>query len=173
MIAADLLVIMPYAGNRVNTFYGPLSAAMEEFLITTPRRQAAFIAQVAHESGELRYTAEIADGSAYEGRKDLGNTQPGDGKRYKGRALLQATGRAMHERIEDELGLPVIANPELLEEPGAASRVSGWIWKIKGLNAFADNDRYGSITKLINGGYNGLDQRIAYWLKARTQLRVS
>lgn len=173
MTAADLLVIMPYAGTRVDVFYGPLLAAMEEFLITTPRRQAAFLSQIAHESAELRYTAEIADGSAYEGRKDLGNIEAGDGKRYKGRGLIQVTGRLMYEKIEDEFALPVVANPELLELPEAAARTAGWFWKLKAINMLADADKFGSVCQRVNGGYNGLDSRIGYWLKARNQLRVS
>ena len=90
---AQLQSIMPFAKARIPSFVAPLNAAMYEFHINSPLRQAAFIAQIAHESGELRYVKEIASGAAYEGRKDLGNTQPGDGMRYKGRGLIQITGR--------------------------------------------------------------------------------
>lgn len=173
MIAADLLVIMPYAGTRVTAFYPALMSATSEYGITTPRRIAAFLAQIAHESGELRYVHELADGKAYEGRADLGNTEAGDGPRYKGRGLIQITGRANYQKLSEEWGSPLIAHPELLEEPESASRSAAWFWSTHGLNALADADRFGGITKVINGGYNGIDQRLAYWLKARTQLRVS
>lgn len=173
MIVADLLVIMPYAGTRVQAFFGPLLTAMDESLISTPRRQAAFIAQIAHESGELRYTAEIADGSAYEGRQDLGNTQAGDGPRFKARGLLGLTGRANYAWAQEELHIPCLEHPELLEEPEGACRVSARWWFKHGLNPLADSDKFGSITKVINGGFNGMDSRIAYWLRARTQMRVS
>lgn len=173
MISADLLVIMPYAGSRVGAFFPGILAAMNEFGITAPRRQAAFLAQIAHESGELRYTKETADGRAYEGRADLGNTSPGDGPKYKGRGLIQITGKANYQKLQDALGLPVVANPELLVEPEAAARSAGWFWQTHGLNPLADSDKFGTITKVINGGYNGIDSRLAYWLKARAQLRVS
>lgn len=173
MIANDLLVIMPYAGTRVQAFYPAIMAAVSEYTITTPRRLAAFIAQVAHESGELRYTEELADGKAYEGRADLGNTEPGDGELFKGRGLIQITGRANYQKLSDAWGMPLILHPEILEEPESAARSAAWFWQSKGLNSLADGDKFGSITKLINGGYNGIDSRLAYWLKARTQLRVS
>src|SRR5690348_6658419 len=99
----QLLTIMPNAHDRAILFLAPLNAAMQEFAIGTPRQQAAFLAQVAHESGELRYTAELADGSAYEGRVDLGNMQPGDGKRFKGHGLLQITGRTNHAKCGEAL----------------------------------------------------------------------
>lgn len=173
MIAADLSVVMPYALRRVDEFYPFIVAATAEYLIATPRRMAAFIAQVAHESSELRYTAEIADGKAYEGRADLGNTEVGDGPRYKGRGLIQITGRANYQKLADSWGMPLIAQPEILEQPEYAVRSAAWFWQTKGCNTMADGDKFGSITKTINGGYNGLDARIAYWLKARAQLKVS
>lgn len=173
MIAADLLVVMPYAGKRVDTFYPAIMSATSEYTITTPRRIAAFIAQLAHESAELRYTAEIANGSAYEGRPDLGNTTPGDGVKFKGRGLIQITGRANYQKLGEAWGMPLLDRPEILEEPEAAARSAAWFWSTHGLNALADSDKFGSITKTINGGFNGLDARIAYWLRARSQLRVS
>lgn len=173
MIAADLLVIMPYAGNRVSAFYPAIMSATSEYGITTPRRLAAFLAQIAHESGELRFVHELADGKAYEGRADLGNKEPGDGPRYKGRGLIQITGRANYAKLGEVWGLPLEAKPELLEEPENATRSAAWFWESHGLNPLADSDKFGSITRAINGGYNGIDQRLAYWLRARTQLRVS
>lgn len=171
--AEQMLSIMPNAHDRVMLFLSPLNAAMQEFGIVTPRRQAAFLAQVAHESGELRYTEEIADGSAYEGRLDLGNTQPGDGKRFKGHGLLQITGRTNHAKCGAALGLNLETFPELITQPIGASRSAAWFWSVfKSLNDAADSDRFGSITKAINGGFNGIDARIIYWLSARKTLGV-
>lgn len=167
MTPQDLIKIMPYAGSRADTFAFPLTATMAEFGIDTPQRKAAFLAQLAHESGSLKYVREIADGSAYEGRADLGNTQPGDGPRYKGRGLIQITGRANYLSCGIALGLSLVDHPELLEEPLNASRSAGWFWQTKNLNKYADRNMFATITKIINGGYNGLDDRIARWLEAR------
>jgi putative chitinase len=165
---------MPYAKpERIAAFIQPLNDAMDEFGVTTPARQAAFLAQMAHESASLRYTLEIASGDAYEGREDLGNRQPGDGRRYKGRGLIQVTGRANYAACGIALVLNLIEHPELLEAPAGACRSAGWFWQRKGLNRLADEDKFGSITKLINGGYNGLDDRLSHWLKARSALGVT
>jgi putative chitinase len=170
--------IMPASNGRVITYAPLLRTAMEEFRIDTPRRAAAFIAQVAHETGQLRYVKELGSkskpaGSQYEGRRDLGNTEPGDGVRFPGRGLLQATGRDMHYRVGVALGVDLIARPERLEEPELAARSAGWIWTVeKDLNPLADVDRFGAITRRINGGFNGLDDRISFWLRARQLLEV-
>lgn len=160
-------LIMPYGRARIASFVKPMNEAMREFQIHTPKRMAAFIAQCAHESGEFRYMREIATGEAYEGRKDLGNTQPGDGARFPGRGPIQITGRANYLECGKALGLDLIAHPELLELPEHGCRGSAWFWKTRGLNEAADTDEFGFITRTINGRYNGLDARIGYWLKAR------
>lgn len=172
MTPAELLQAIPGSGPRANAFAAPLTAAMAEFGIDTPARRAAFLAQVAHESGSLRYVREIADGSAYEGRMELGNTEPGDGPKYRGRGLLQITGRANYASCGIALGLPLVDHPELLETPENASRSAGWFWKLKGLNQYADRNMFATLTKLINGGYNGLDDRLACWLTARKALGI-
>src|SRR5207342_2210749 len=97
-----------------------LNAAMAEAKINTPARKAAFLAQLAHESGELRYMEEIADGSAYEGRRDLGNTHPGDGRRFKGRGPIQLTGRANYERFGELLGVDLVNDPDQAAKPELA-----------------------------------------------------
>ena len=163
---ATLLKIMPHAKSRVQDFLEPLNAAMREFHINTPVRQAAFLAQIAHESGELRYVEEIASGAAYEGRKDLGNTQPGDGMRYKGRGLIQITGRNNYAECGKAMGVDLITNPELLETNDLACRSAAWFWASRGLNDLADKGDFDRITKRINGGYNGLKERQAYYAKA-------
>lgn len=162
-----LLKIMPFAGLRASSFAVPLASAMDEFGILTAKQQAAFMAQIAHESGSLKYTKELADGSAYEGRADLGNTQLGDGVKYRGRGLIQITGKSNYIACGKALGLDLINHPELLEEPIAACRSAAWFWKSKSLNMLADTDKFGTITKIINGGFNGLDDRLSHWLRAR------
>ena len=157
---------IPYSGARAFAFAAPLTNAMAEFGINTPQRQAAFLAQVAHESGSLRYTLEIASGDAYDGRADLGNLNPGDGRRFKGRGLLQVTGRANYAKCGAALGLDLLRAPELLEAPAGACRSAGWYWQARSLNQYADKDAFGSLTKAINGGYNGLDERCAAWRAA-------
>lgn len=173
MTPDQLSWIMPGAVTRAATFAKPLTDAMVEFDITTPKQQAAFLAQIAQESGELRYTRELADGVAYEFRTDLGNTEPGDGPRYKGRGLLQITGRVNYSTCGTALHLDLIGQPELLEKPEAACRSAGWYWKSRNLNACADRDEFGTLTKRINGGFNGIDARIIYWLSARRILGIT
>lgn len=162
----ELAAIMPHAGKRIVQFYEYLRYAMAEYEIDTPLREAAFVAQIAHESGELRYTKEIASGEAYEGRADLGNTEPGDGKLYKGRGLIQLTGRANYDLLSDEFGIDFLDCPELLETPEWASRSAAWWWFKRGLNELADKEDFKRITKIINGGYNGIQERYAYYTKA-------
>ena len=139
-----------------------LSKVMANRQIDTPLRQAHFLAQIGHESGEFRFRAEIASGEAYQGRVDLGNLQPGDGRRFKGRGLIQLTGRANYAEYgraigrEDEL----LSKPELVEtDADLCVDVAGWFWAKRGLNAIADADDLSTLTKRINGGLNGLDDR--------------
>lgn len=164
---------MPASGARAATFAAPLSSAMTEFKIDTPQRQAAFLAQLCHESGSLRYVRELASGEAYEGRLDLGNIKPGDGVRFKGRGLIQITGRSNYGKCGQALNVDYIATPELLERPLDACRSAGWFWSSRGLNTLADSDSFGMLTKKINGGFTGLDDRIHHWLRARKALGVT
>lgn len=173
MIPETLRTIMPLAGTRADTYAPLLTATMEEFFIDSPKRQAAFLAQVGHESGSLVYTKEIASGEAYEGRADLGNIHPGDGVKYVGRGLIQLTGRANYTALTSAFGIDLLSNPEQLEKPELAARSAGWFWMKHSLNQFADSDKFGSLTKAINGGYNGLDDRIQFWIRARKVLEVS
>jgi putative chitinase len=146
---------------------------MTEFGIDTLGRQAAFLAQVAHESGSLRYVREIADGNAYEGRADLGNTSPGDGPRFKGRGLIQITGRANYRACSRELygdDDALLLHPELLEDVVPACRSAAWFWWSHGLNSIADLGDYRKITRVINGGFNGYGERLAYFQRAQAVL---
>jgi putative chitinase len=167
MTPAELATMMPFGAIRAMNYAEPLTRTMAEFEIDTRRRQAAFLAQIAHESGSLKYVKEIADGSAYEGRGDLGNTSPGDGPRYKGRGLLQVTGKANYRACGIALSIDLLGSPELLEQPEYAARSAGWFWQWKKLNEHADAERFGSLTKAINGGFTGLDDRIYHWLHIR------
>lgn len=169
---AQLQSIMPFAKARIPSFVAPLNAAMHEFHINSPIRQAAFIAQIAHESGELRYVEEIASGIAYEYRKDLGNTQPGDGMKFKGRGLIQITGRNNYHECGKALGVDLITNPELLETNDLACRSAAWFWASRGLNDLADKGDYIRICRRINGGLNGYQERLVYHARAKTALGV-
>jgi putative chitinase len=146
---------------QLRKFVGPLNVTLEEFEINTPLRQAHFLAQVAHESGEFNYVEEIASGAAYEGRSDLGNTQPGDGMRFKGRGLIQITGRFNYQDIGKALNLDLTSNPTRLADDDLAARSAGWFWNREKLNAVADKDDVRLVTRIINGGFNGLDDRVS------------
>ena len=122
---------------------------------------AHFIAQCGHESGGFRYMEEIASGAAYEGRKDLGNTVAGDGKRYKGRGPIQLTGRANYRRIGRRIGLDLEGNPFLVSDPSIGMWCAIEYWEENNLNAIAQTDDVVKLTRRINGGTNGLDDRKA------------
>jgi predicted chitinase len=168
-------VIKKIAPTANKAFLKPMVAAMVDVLpaygINTPLRVAHFLAQAAHESAGFKTMTEYASGSAYEGRKDLGNTKKGDGKRYKGRGIFQLTGRANYIKIGEKLGLPLEANPTLAAEPRNAVLIACEYWKSRKLNAPADKDDILTITKRINGGYNGLDDRRRYLSRAKHALK--
>jgi len=172
LTVAQLQEIMPHAGRRALIFIHPLNRAMALDGIDSAVRVAAFLSQIAHESGELRYVRELASGEAYEGRKDLGNTQPGDGPRFRGRGLIQVTGRHWYQRATDDLGVPFVHNPALMELPVHAARVSTWWWRVNGVNALAETLDIRRITRRVNGGYNGLESRRAYYETACRVLGV-
>lgn len=150
-----------------------LTLAMESGQINTRLRQANFLAQIGHESGSLVYVKELGGPqylSKYEGRKDLGNTQPGDGVKFAGRGLIQVTGRANYAKASQALfgDDRLLRTPEMLEQPEWAAKSAAWYWASRNLNALADADRFTDITKAINGGTNGLEDR-----KARYRLALS
>lgn len=171
MTLDQLQRIMPNAGKRAALYIVPLNSAMIEFGITTPKRQAAFIAQIAHESGSLYYVRELASGAAYDtGRlaERLGNTpEPdGDGQRYRGRGLIQITGHDNYLLCGLALDLDLLAEPELLEQPVEACRSAAWFWYNENLNDLADRCEFTRITKRINGGLNGQAERLAFYVTA-------
>lgn len=153
-----------------NKWAGPLTEAMGKWEINTQDRQAAFIAQIGHESGRLRYVREIWGPTPaqkrYEGRKDLGNVEPGDGFKYRGRGLIQITGRANYRKCGQALGVGLESSPELLEQPKWAAESAAWFWAEHGLNELADRGTelaFRQITKRINGGFNGYAERLELW----------
>jgi len=149
---------------------------MAEFEINTPLRQAAFLAQIGHESGGIHWLVELWGPTLaqrrYEDRDDLGNTVAGDGLRFRGRGLLQTTGRSNYLRTGKALGVDLIANPEKLAEPELASRSAGWFWKTHGCNAFADREQFVLLTRRINGGVNGLEDRQRLYEAAKEALCI-
>lgn len=137
----------------------------DHYHVNTSLRKAAFLSQVMHESGSFKYLREIASGRAYEGRKDLGNIYPGDGVKFRGRGYLMNTGRVNYKELslaffgDDTL----INNPDLLATPQYGMKAAFWFWNKKDLNAFADKQMILTITKRINGGTNGLKERVHFY----------
>ncbi len=156
--------------SLISRYCDALSGKMAGNGIDTPLRMAHFLAQIGHESGELRFCEEIASGTAYEGRKDLGNTQPGDGRRFKGRGLIQLTGRANYTLYSKARGVDYTTDEGaklVASDPETAVDVACWFWTTHNLNALADKDDVTTITRRINGGLNGLEDRKAKLARAR------
>lgn len=160
--------------ERAAKWLPALDAAMAAYAIDSPARRAAFLAQIGHESGCLQYVRELwgptPAQAGYEGRIDLGNTQKGDGFRFRGRGLIQITGRENYRTCGAALGLDLERQPELLEQRRYAALSAGWYWYIHGLNALADHEAFDAITRAINGGFNGRDERLALWVSAKDAL---
>eukprot|EP01016_Furgasonia_blochmanni_P039606 TRINITY_DN494_c0_g1_i1.p1 TRINITY_DN494_c0_g1~~TRINITY_DN494_c0_g1_i1.p1 ORF type:complete len:280 (+),score=89.04 TRINITY_DN494_c0_g1_i1:90-842(+) len=176
---SQLRAIMPNAAGSVIKSYLPhLNKAMATSKIDTCLRQSAFLAQLALESGELVYMEELASGADYEGRcSDLGNCQPGDGRRYKGRGPIQLTGRANYARAGKDIGKDFVNNPTLVASPQWGFRVAAWFWNSRGLSSFADRNSepdFDQITLRINGCINcsvtHSPLRREYWYAAKKTL---
>ena len=171
MTPETLRAAMPFcAAATADTFAGALTDAMARWQIATPARQAAFVANVAAETASLSELREIGSGARYIGI--LGNTTLADAEAYIGRGCLQITGRDNYAACGIALELPLLTNPALLEEPVGAAQSAGWFWASRGLNALADRDpnAFATICERINGGFNGIDERVACWLYARRAL---
>lgn len=167
----QLKKIALYATDRQCCLYLPhLNTVFASHHIDTPLRVAAFLAQLIHESGSFKYVLELADGKAYENRKDLGNVCKGDGVRYKGRGLIQVTGRANYQCCGLALGLDLLTKPELLEQPLPAVLSAAWFWTTHDCNALADKGEFNAITRIINGGYNGMNERLKLYNQAKKVL---
>lgn len=149
-----------------------LNDTLARYAINTPLRVAHFLAQIGHESAGFNAVREYASGAAYEGRLSLGNTQPGDGVRFKGRGLIQITGRANYFAMSKAFQTNFIDQPTLLEQPKYACLSAGWYWNSRNLNELADGNFFVTITKRINGGVNGLADREARFLRAAKALGI-
>ena len=192
--AQQLLQILPNAGQVAGVFVPVLNTAMSRYQIVGTKRIAAFVAQLGHESGQLtrlvenlNYSAEALR-KAWPSRFDLslatsvarkpeqianiaygkrmGNTAPGDGWKYRGRGLIQITGKNNYRACGEALGLDLIAQPELLEKPQHACMSAAWYWASRGLSTLADSGKFEAITQRINGGQNGATDRQALHAKA-------
>jgi len=176
---AELRQIMPRLPPAMRKLYLPfLNKAMADHVINSPLRAAAFLAQIAHESAELKYMEEIwgptKQQKKYEPPSDvatrLGNTEPGDGYRYRGRGPIQITGRANYKKYSDLLGVDLVANPDLAAQPEYAFQIAALYWERNGLNELADVQDFTAITKKINGGLSGLAERQKYYEVAKKVL---
>jgi predicted chitinase len=172
---AQLQTITPHLAANARALDLPfLNDAMRTFGIDTVLRTAAFIAQLAHESGELRFMEEIWGPTPaqkrYEPPSDLarrlGNTERGDGERFKGRGPIQITGRANYRTYGDLLGIDLVADPPRAAAPEVAFSTAGLFWQRNGLNELADARQFVAITRRINGGTNGLADRRMYYARA-------
>ena len=170
----QLLQILPNACQSTGVFVSALNTAMNHYQIVGLKRVAAFIAQVGHESGQFRYVRELGNDqylSKYDTgslAKRLGNTPEadGDGQKYRGRGLIQITGRANYADCGEALGLDLVNHPELLEKPQHACMSAAWFWSSRGLSTLADAGKFDTISRRINGGQNGAADRQALYARA-------
>lgn len=169
-----LKAIMPNASKRNIELYSPyLQKYMAHYGINTPERQAHFLSQIAHESCQLLYNKELASGAAYDtGRlaASLGNTpeKDGDGQKYKGRGLIQITGKFNYGKLSKDWGIDAISNPDILLTPENSARSACWFWWKNGLNKLVDSGAtVEQITRKVNGGENGLKERMTYYDRAK------
>lgn len=168
---AHLRAIAPGANQQIIEGLVPyLNLYLPQYEINTLLRVAHFLGQTAEESASYRTLKEYASGSEYEGRTDLGNTQAGDGVKYKGRGMLQLTGRANYTTMSQILGIDLVNHPELAETPEVAVQTACEYWKTHKLNVYADADDINTITRRINGGTNGLQMRVDFVNKAKQVL---
>jgi putative chitinase len=152
--------------DRLEKFLPHINRTLELYEINTAQRIRMFLAQIGHESGQLRYVLELASGEAYEGRADLGNLHKGDGVKYKGRGLIQITGRSNYAQCGEALGLPLLETPELLQQPEWACLSAGWYWNSRNLNSLCDLGLFKKLTIRINGGLNGYADRYKLYQRA-------
>ncbi|WP_345540380.1 glycoside hydrolase family 19 protein [Variovorax defluvii] len=179
LTSSQLQQVMPHLpAAKLADFLPHINGAMQTFEVNNPLRAAAFLAQLAHESGEFRWMEEIWGPTDAQKRYEppgtlatrLGNTQPGDGKRFKGRGPIQITGRFNYKRYGDLLHIDLLAQPERAAQPDVAFALAGLFWSSNHLNELADAQQFVAITKRINGGVNGLADRQKYYERAKTVL---
>ena len=183
MTLNQLQQMFPNARSQAGIFISAINSAMLNRDINTPKRIAAFLAQIGHESAELRYVRELGS-DQYLSKYDtgnlaarLGNTPEadGDGQRYRGRGLIQITGRGNYLTCSQALfgDDRLLRQPQLLEQPQWACESAAWFWQSNGLNELADKNQFTTITRRINGGLNGLEDRLQLWARAKAVLCVS
>lgn len=145
-----------------------LNSTLKKYRIDTPLRIAHFLSQTLHECGEFQFLEEIASGEDYEGRADLGNTEPGDGVRFKGRGLIQVTGAANYLDLSANTGIDFVGDPKKLATVKYAALGAGWFWDSRNLNSLADSRNHAEISRRVNGVYpaNGQDDRDKYLVRA-------
>lgn len=152
-----------------------IAQALPEFGITTRLRVAHWFSQMGHESGSFRFSREIWKPTPaqrrYEFARRLGNTQPGDGFRFRGRGIIQLTGRYNYTDFSKRLELDLVRNPDLAAEPPNSARIACVYWDSRSLNRLADRDDARAITKRINGGFNGFQDRLYRLRQAKAVLR--
>lgn len=172
-LLSDKLIreMMPNAGSRLDAHLPFIASALERAAIDTPLRIAAFMAQLAHESKEFIYMEEIwgpTDAQlGYEGREDLGNVMSGDGVKYKGHGPIQITGRANHMVCGQALKLDLVNYPRLICLPQNGTASACWFWNSRKLSKVADREWFRVSTRIINGGFNGWDDRLHYYQRNR------
>jgi predicted chitinase len=175
----QLRQVMPHLTQaRLQEILEHLNRAMQSHGVDSMLRTAAFVAQLAHESAEFRFMEEIWGPIAAQLRYEppgelarrLGNTEAGDGKRFKGRGPIQITGRFNYRKYGELLGIDLVEHPELAAQPAVGFQTAGLFWQSNGLNELADDEQFLAITKRINGGTNGLADREAYYLRAKSVL---
>jgi putative chitinase len=207
LTATQLTAFLPGLAD-VGGWTDALNVAMDRFEINTPQRAAAFLAQVAHESGEFKrlvenlnysaarlcavwpgrftspdaakayaYNPEALANYVYAKRLGNGDVASGDGWLFRGRGLIQLTGRGNYHSCGLAVALPLETEPQRLESAAAATLAAGQFWQSRGLNHLADDENddnddadFVRITKIINGGTAGLASRRAYWARARAAL---
>ena len=169
MITKEMLKkIAPYSKDVIiSALVEPLNEHLPKYGVDTHLRVTHFLAQAAHETAGFKTLEEYASGQAYEGRKDLGNTKPGDGKKYKGRGIFQLTGRANYKTFGKKIGKDLEGNPILAGDAETSVLIALEYWNNRKLSPLADKDDVTAITKKINGGLNGFEDRKKYLAKAK------
>lgn len=177
----QIIQIMPNAEKYVDKYLVYINGYSELFKIETPIRMAHFLSQVAHESNELMYTKELGNKNYFvkydhgQLKQLLGNLKDGDGYKYRGRGLIQITGRANYQAYQDSKYCrgDIMNEPQLLEQPLGAVKSAMWWWWKHDLNKLADKDNFTAITKTINGGTNGLESRRKFLVRAKKVFNIA
>ena len=201
MIARNVLMSIGTPAERADKWVPWLNMTMLTYEITTPQRQAMFLAQLAHESGSFRFVEENLNYSVealqrvfkkyfptdelalmyarqpekianrvYANRMGNGEESSGDGWKYRGRGIIQLTGKDNYAAFSLKANNNALLEPDLVAEPELAAMSAGWFWDTNGLNKLSDAGNVRAVTRRINGGFNGLADREAKYIKLITIL---